>query len=512
MSSHANIVYQKSLVKNTVLGQEAKKQATRVYSSRLPSRCRSQARFSSATGRTSVTLRTGSSRVISLRASSESATTSPTIQYEDLVEYIAQGCKPRDKWRIGTEHEKFGFRLDDLTPMGYEEVKLLESLRDRFNWEPIMEGENIIGVKQNGQSVTLEPGGQFELSGAPTESIHETCAEVNSHLYQVKSIAEEIGVGFLGMGFQPKWSVEETPVMPKGRYKIMKAYMPTVGSMGLDMMFRTCTVQVNLDYESEEDMVEKMRISLALQPIATALFANSPFKDGKPSGYKSLRAHVWTDTDNARTGDLPFVFDEGFGFSSYVDWVLDVPMYFVYREGRYINVLGQSFRSFMKGELEGELNGEYPTLDDWEAHLTTVFPEVRLKRFIEMRGADSGPFKRICALPALWVGLLYNEDAQKEAYEYIKDWTQTEREYLRSEVARTGMQTPFRDGTVLDIARDVLKIAKKGLQNRGYNETRFLQELEKIVATGRTPADALLEAYEERWGQSVNGAFKDVMY
>mmetsp|Transcript_15045 Transcript_15045/g.28974 ORF Transcript_15045/g.28974 Transcript_15045/m.28974 type:complete len:300 (-) Transcript_15045:252-1151(-) len=299
--------------------------------------------------------------------------------------------------------------------------------------------------------------------------------------------------------------------MPKGRYAIMKKYMPTVGSMGLDMMFRTCTVQVNLDFESEQDMVEKFRIGLALQPVITALFAASPFKDGKPNGMVSYRSHVWTDTDNARTGDLPWVFEEGMGFARYVDWVLDVPMYFVYRDGQYLNAIGMSFRDFMAGELP-LLPGEYPTLQDWENHLSTVFPEVRMKKFLEMRGADSGPFRRICALPAFWVGLLYDDQAQKEALELIADWTEQERRDLKAGVSTHGLRTKFRDGTVQDLALKCLKIAEGGLMRRGSNEQTFLKELQVIAETGVSPADWMLEKYNGDWNGSVDGAYSDLQY
>mmetsp|Transcript_47370 Transcript_47370/g.120903 ORF Transcript_47370/g.120903 Transcript_47370/m.120903 type:complete len:485 (+) Transcript_47370:168-1622(+) len=429
---------------------------------------------------------------------------------EDLVGFIAAGCKPKSDWRIGTEHEKVVFNTNDNTRADYSQIKkLLDFIVDRFGWEPMMEGENIIGCKQGGQSVTLEPGGQFELSGAPLDSIHKTCAEVNGHLYQAKAIAEQTGVGFLGTGFDPKWTVPEVPVMPKGRYGLMKNYMPTVGTMGLDMMFRSCTVQVNLDFSSEEDMVQKFRIGLALQPVATALFANSPFKDGKPNGFKSYRSHVWTDTDNARCGRLPFVFEEGFGFESYVDYVMDVPMYFVYRKDKgYVNALGMSWRDFMEGKLPA-LPGEYPTIDDWEAHMSTVFPEVRMKRFLEMRGADSGRWKMICALPALWVGLLYDEASQAEAYELISDFTAEEHDHLRAQVPITGLQTPFRDGTVQDLAKKVLAISKRGLQARGLQEESFLNELLESAETGMVPADTWLESYYGAWGESVDPYFKE---
>lgn len=354
--------------------------------------------------------------------------------------------------------------------------------------------------------MTLEPGGQFELSGATLESIHQTCAEVNSHLYQVRCIGEEIGVSFLGTGFDPKWKYEDVPLMPKERYSIMKDYMPTKGSLGRDMMFRSCTIQVNLDFESEADMVEKFRIGIALQPVATALFANSPFKEGKPTGYKSWRSHVWEDTDPDRCGTLPFVFEPDFGFGRYVEYVLDVPMYFVYRDGKYINVAGQSFRDFMNGELEG-LEGVYPDMDDWETHLTTVFPEVRLKKFLEMRGADGGPWRLICALSAMWVGLLYDEEAQKQAAAIMTNMTAEEREYLRSEVPRSALQTPFRDGTIQDLAIEVLKIARGGLERRGRQEEKFLNELDMIAQSGKSQADVLLDLYNGPWNKSIDPIF-----
>ena len=366
-----------------------------------------------------------------------------------------------------------------------------------------MEKECIIGAVKDGQSVTLEPGGQFELSGAPLANLHQTCSEVHSHLYQVKTVCKELGVAFLGLGFQPKWSVEETPVMPKGRYRVMKAYMPTVGTRGLDMMFRTCTIQVNLDFSDERDMVRKFRTSLALQPVATALFANSPFCDGKPSGKKSLRSAVWEDTDPDRTGTLAWVFEDGFGFERYAEYVLDVPMYFVYRDGTYHDVTGESFRDFMEGRLP-QFPGEFPTLDDWEQHLTTCFPEVRLKRYMEMRGADGGPWGSICALPALWVGLLYDRKALDDAEALVSDWTSEEREYLRTAVTQDALQTPFRDGTVQDVAIEMVRIAKEGLTRRGCNEENFVDGLAEMARTGKTGADIMLDDYVNKWGMNVD--------
>ncbi|XP_002965328.2 glutamate--cysteine ligase, chloroplastic [Selaginella moellendorffii] len=430
----------------------------------------------------------------------------------DLVDYLASGCKPKSKWRIGTEHEKFGFRMSSLEPIDYEQIaQLLEGLAERFNWQRVMEGDKIIGLKQDGQSISLEPGGQFELSGAPLETVHQTCAEVNSHLYQVKAVAEEMGLGFMGMGFQPKWPVEKIPVMPKGRYQIMKNYMPKVGSLGLDMMFRTCTVQVNLDFSSEEDMVKKFRVGLALQPIATAVFANSPFKEGVPNGFVSYRSHIWTDVDRNRTGDLPFVFQDGFSFERYVEYALEVPMYFVYRDKRYVDCTGQSFKDFLAGRLSN-LPGELPTLNDWENHLTTIFPEVRLKRYLEMRGADGGPWKRLCALPAFWVGILYDEEALESASKMVEGWTEGERAMLRSKVPRLGLSTPFRDGQLKHVAQDVFKLARDGLQRRGYKEAGFLNDIAEIVRTGVTPAEKLLSLYEGKWNKSVDPVFQELLY
>ncbi|RYR19344.1 hypothetical protein Ahy_B03g064103 isoform C [Arachis hypogaea] len=408
---------------------------------------------------------------------------------KDLVDYLASGCKTKDKWRIGTEHEKFGFEFGNLRPMKYEQIaELLNGIAERFEWDKIMEGDKIIGLKQGKQSISLEPGGQFELSGAPLETLHQTCAEVNSHLYQVKAVAEEMGIGFLGIGFQPKWGIKDIPIMPKGRYDIMRNYMPKVGSLGLDMMFRTCTVQVNLDFSSEADMIRKFRAGLALQPIATALFANSPFTEGKPNGFVSMRSQIWTDTDKDRTGMLPFVFDDSFGES--------------------IIVLLQDF---LAGKLPC-LPGELPTLNDWENHLTTIFPEVRLKRYLEMRGADGGPWRRLCALPALWVGLLYDEVSLQNILDMTADWTPEERQMLRNKVPITGLKTPFRDGLLKHVAEEVLQLARDGLERRGFKETGFLNEVAEVVRTGITPAEKLLELYHGKWGQSVDHVFEELLY
>ncbi|HET7843597.1 MAG TPA: glutamate--cysteine ligase, partial [Xanthomonadales bacterium] len=402
----------------------------------------------------------------------------PVERREQLVAFIAEGEKPRDAWRIGTEHEKFGFRTDDLRPPTYDGERGIGALLaglTRYGWERVEEKGNLIALVRGMGSVTLEPAGQLELSGAPVATIHETCCEVESHLREVRGVADELGIGFLGMGFQPKWKREDMPWMPKGRYKIMREYMPKRGSLGLDMMTRTCTVQVNLDFASEADMVRKFRVSLALQPIATALFADSPFTEGRPNGFLSFRSHVWSDTDPDRTGMLGFVFEDGFGYERYVDYLLDVPMYFVYRDGRYIDASGQSFRDFMAGRLPA-LPGERPTLKDWADHMTTAFPEVRLKRYLEMRGADGGPWNRLCALPAFWVGLLYDDTALDAAWELVRDFTLEERERLRSEVPRTALKTPFRNGTVRDLSLRVLEIAGHGLARRAKRNARGADE------------------------------------
>ncbi len=444
----------------------------------------------------------------------------PITERRQLIEYLQAGCKPPERWRIGTEHEKFVFRRSDLKRVPYEGPDgiraLLEGLQ-RFGWEPVREGENVIALSQGNCAITLEPGGQFELSGAPLDTLHQTCGEVHEHLRQVKQVADELKIGLIGLGFDPKSRREDVSWMPKGRYAIMRRYMPTRGSLGLDMMLRTCTVQVNLDFESEADMVRKFRVGLALQPVAVALFANSPFVEGKPSGYLSFRSHVWTDTDPDRAGMLPFVFERGFGFERYVDYMLDVPMYFVYRDGKYIDVAGQSFRDFMVRELPGYPR-EFPRMNDWSDHLTTAFPEVRLKRIIEMRGADGGPWSRLCALPALWVGLLYDSGALDACSELIKDWTQEEREFLRTEAPRRGLATPFRGRPLLDLAQDVLEISSAGLRGRakkdssGEDETVYLDALREIIADGRTPAEALLEAYNTRWNHSVDPVYTEQAY
>ena len=444
---------------------------------------------------------------------------SPVIENKSqMIEHLQAGCKPREDWRIGTEHEKIGFCLKELTPIPYEGgIKIILEGLQRFNWEPVFEGPNIIALKRDGASVSLEPGGQLELSGAPLEHVHQTCKEVSQHLREVKEVADEIDAGFISLGFRPDTKLEDVPVMPKGRYKIMREYMQKVGTLGREMMFRTCTVQTNLDFSSEADMVKKFRVSLALQPIATALFANSPFMEGTLNGYKSYRSRVWLDTDPDRTGMLPFVFDEGFGFEQYIDYALDVPMYFVYRGGDYLDASGKSFRNFLDGKLD-VVPGEKPSLSDFDDHLSTIFPEVRLKTFLEMRGCDTGPWGELCAMPAFWVGLLYDQSALDAAWDMVKDWTAQERDQLRRDVPKMGFQTPFRDTTIQELARQALDISRAGLNARamlnahGENETVFLQELDEFVKTGKSNADLLIEKFKGEWDGNILRAYEDCRY
>ena len=445
----------------------------------------------------------------------------PIERHEQLAQYLESGCKPKAQWRIGTEHEKFGYCRDTRLPLPYDGERsilaVLEGLRDHHGWAPVEEGGKLIGLQKDGANVSLEPGGQLELSGATLETIHETCDEVNAHLADVKDIADRIGVGFIGLGAAPEWTHDQMPMMPKGRYRLMTEYMDRVGDMGKSMMYRTCTVQVNLDFSSETDMVRKLRVALALQPVATALFANSPFFEGKPNGHKSWRSRIWRALDDARTGMLPFVFEDGFGFEAWVQYALDVPMYFVYRDGVYLDALGQSFRDFMNGSLPA-LPGETPTLSDWADHLTTIFPEARIKKFMEMRGADGGPWRRLCALPALWVGLLYDENSLNAAWDLVKNWTAEEREAWRVAASETGLQASINGRSMLDLARETVALAEAGLKARARpgvggllpDETHFLNALRESLETGKAPADELLECYRGDWNGDLGkiyGAF-----
>lgn len=449
-----------------------------------------------------------------------SPNSTPIESKAQLATHLAQGCKPKEDWRIGTEHEKIAFATADNRPLPYEgetSIKaLLEGLQ-RFDWEPYFEGGKIVALKRNGASVSLEPGGQFELSGAPLEHVHQTCAEVTRHLREVREVADEIGAGFLSLGFRPDTRLEDVPVMPKGRYKIMRDYMQKVGTLGREMMFRTCTVQTNLDFSSESDMVKKFRVSLALQPIGTTLFANSPFTDGKLNGYKSYRSRVWLDTDADRTGMLPWVFEDGMGFERYVDYALDVPMYFVQRDGTFLDASGKSFRDFMNGTLD-ILPGEIPTISDFDDHLSTIFPEVRLKQFLEMRGSDTGPWDELCAFPAFWVGLLYDDAALDEAWDLVKDWTAEQRQTLREDVPAQGFAARIGNQSVQDIALKCLSIARGGLNRRAYlnghgeNETVFLQALDAMARSGQSNADMLIEAFKTDWDGDISRCYKEAIY
>lgn len=446
----------------------------------------------------------------------------PVIENIDqLIEPMVQGEKPKDRWRIGTEHEKFVYSTTDHHAPSYDEpggIRDLLLAMQEFGWKPVEEGGKVIAMSGTDGAISLEPAGQLELSGAPLENLHETCNETGRHLQQVKAIGEKTGTGFLGMGMWPDKTRDELPIMPKGRYKIMLDHMPRVGNLGLDMMLRTCTIQVNLDYASEADMAQKFRVGLALQPLATALFANSPFTEGKPNGYQSFRSHIWSDTDPHRTGMLPFVFEEGFGYERYAEYMLDVPMYFVFRDGKYIDAAGLSFRDFLKGNLS-VLPGEKPTMSDWTDHLSTAFPEVRLKSFLEMRGADGGPWNRICALPAFWVGLLYDQTALDAAWDRVKGWSMEEREALRNTVPKLGLDTPIPNGqTLKDLAAEVLDISSAGLTARnrlntsGDNESGFLDPLREVVAKGKSPAAQLLERYHGEWNGDVSRIYDEMSF
>ena len=447
----------------------------------------------------------------------------PIESRDALVAWFEAGSKPRENFRIGTEHEKFAFTLEGHAPVPYDGPRgikaLLNGMRHLLGWEPIMEAENIIGLYDvtGGGAISLEPGGQFELSGAPVETVHQTSSELMAHLAQVREIARPLHIGFLGIGMTPKWSLREMPAMPKGRYRIMTAYMPKVGSHGLDMMYRTCTVQTNLDFSSEADMVKKLRVSLALQPVATALFANSPFTEGKPNGFLSFRSEIWRDTDNQRAGTLPWAFEPGMGFERWVDYALDVPMYFVKRGDKYIDVAGQSFRDLLAGRL-GALPGERATLSDWANHVSTIFPEVRLKRFLEMRGADGVPWRMLPALPAFWVGLLYDQDCLDAAWDIVKDWTASERQKLRDDVPKQALKATIRGRSMLELAKDCLTLAHAGLKRRdrrdreGRDETLYLETLGDIVRRGYTPAEELLQKFHGPWRVSVEPIFTEYAY
>jgi glutamate--cysteine ligase len=447
----------------------------------------------------------------------------PIETREELIAWFEAGSKPKSQFCIGTEHEKFVFMVESNNPVPYDGRRsiraLLEGMQHLLGWEPILENSNVIGLFDvtGGGAISLEPGGQFELSGAPVETVHQTCSELMAHLAQVQEVARPLGIGFLGLGMAPTWSRAEIPIMPKGRYRIMTAYMPKVGGHGLDMMYRTCTVQTNLDYSSEADMVKKLRVSLALQPVATAMFANSPFTEGKPNGFLSFRSEIWRDTDPDRSGMLPWAFEPGMGFERYVDYALRVPMYFVKRGERYIDVAGQSFRDLMQGRLPG-LPGERATISDWANHISTIFPEVRLKRYLEMRGADGGPWRRLPALPAYWAGLLYDDDSLEAAWDLIKNWTAEQRQQFRDDVPKLGFAATVAGHSALEVAKTTLALARRGLARRrrldagGNDESRYLQSIEDYVARGITPAEELLQKFNGSWQRSVEPVFKEYAY
>lgn len=448
----------------------------------------------------------------------------PIENHSQLVEWLSVGNKPKSEWRIGTEHEKFGFCAKNLTPVPYEGdngIKaILIAMKEKLGWEAIEDEGNIIGLfnAKGGGAISLEPGGQFELSGAPVETIHQTCRESNQHLKQVKEISQEMGIGFLGLGASPVWTFEETPMMPKSRYNIMKNYMPKVGSQGHDMMFRTTTIQVNLDFSDERDMVRKMQVSLKLQSMASALFANSPFTHGKPNGMLSWRSDIWRDVDNQRGGYHPFILEDDFSFAKYANWGLDIPMYFIIRDGKYIDCTHITFRQFMDGALKGEIDDPVANIGDWGNHMSTLFPDVRLKRFLEMRGADGGPWQDICALPAFWVGLLYSEDALTAAEELVKDWTPDMVGNLRDSVPEKALRAEINGRQLIEYAKEALEISRQGLVERAqpnfenFDESIFLIPLQDTVALGKTPAERMLDKYHNEWNEDISKVFTEYAY
>ena len=444
----------------------------------------------------------------------------PKLEYSELLDWFKSGAKPKKDWKIGTEHEKFVFYNDNLQRVRYLGAsgisELLNEVAGKYNWEKILENKNTIGLKDDtGASISLEPGGQLELSGTPLENLHQTCKETGLHLKIMKEVMQGLDLSMIGIGYDPKWKRSEVDWMPKGRYEIMKNYMPKVGNLGLDMMLRTCTIQVNLDYSNEQDMIEKFQISLALQSIGTALFANSPFIEGKPSGYLSSRALVWTDTDSERTGVPQIVFNSDFGYESWLNYILNVPMYFIYRNGVYVDMSGSSFIDFMNGKLKG-FEGEYPTMKDWEDHITVAFPEVRLKQYLEMRGADGGPWDIICALPALWVGLLYDEEAQSAAYKLAKPFMEAKLlENARVSAAKFALNGYIGGSLISEIASEILNISSAGLQRRNkvdarqIDERQFLDPLFYILENKETGAEKLLNKYNKSWNKNIDMVFKE---
>lgn len=453
--------------------------------------------------------------------------TTPITSRDELVAWIEGGAKPAEQFRIGTEYEKIPFYRADNSPVPYEGVAergqggiraLLDGMRTKLGWAPVNDGPHIIGLydETRGAAISLEPGGQFELSGAPLDTIHQTKAELDDHLSSLDAIASPHRIGFLALGMSPKWRLDEIPMMPKHRYAIMVKYMPKVGSRGLEMMFRTATVQANLDFSSEADMVKKLRVSLALQPVATALFANSPFTEGKLNGFLSARSEIWRHTDAARTGLLPFAFEDGMSFERYVDYALSVPMYFVKRGETYHHVAGADFRDLLAGRLS-QLPGEHATIADWANHLSTIFPEVRLKRYLEMRGADAGPRPFLLALPALFAGLLYEPSVLDAAWDIVKVWSAEAREKLRADVPRIGLEAAISGRPLREVASEILSLARVGLAKRnrrdaqGFDETCFLDPLDE-VAGGASEAERLIRKFKTQWAGSIEPAFEECVY
>lgn len=443
---------------------------------------------------------------------------------DQLIDFIKSGEKNPANFKIGTEHEKFVFNLSNNRPVKYDGEKgikdLLTSLEE-FGWKTIKEGNNIIALSRSGAlgggSITLEPAGQFELSGAMLETVHETIKEIIDHKSQISLVGKKLDLGFLSLGFAPNWKREEMPVMPKERYQVMKRYMPTKGNHGLDMMFRSCTSQVNLDYSSEEDMIKKFRISLLAQPIVTALFANSPFKDGKLNNYKSYRSEVWKDTDPDRTGILPFVFKDNMGYESYVNYALEVPMYFIYRDGNYIDLAGSSFKDFIEGKLD-KVSNYSATIEDWELHLTTIFPEVRLKTYLEMRGADAGGIAQICSLSAFWTGLLYNNDSLNKAGELFNDIDVAELAKVRNLVPKEGLNCAVGKYNVYNLASELIELSLQGLKSRnkldieGNDETKYLNPIIRIMKDKENSADKLIRKYNSEWNKDIMKIYEECVF
>jgi glutamate--cysteine ligase len=429
----------------------------------------------------------------------------PIRRRDDLVVPFVEACKPRSEWRIGPEMEKFGLIEATRRPLPYlgdkSVLRVLEYLAQNHGWvaEREHEGGPIIALMRGGASITLEPGAQLELSGDKAENIHQVCAELRAHLREIDPVSKTMGVRWLGVGFHPLARREDFEWVPKQRYGVMREYLPTRGGHALDMMLRTCTVQVNLDYASEADAMRKMRVALALAPATTAMFANSPWKEGRPHGGVTYRGRVWLDVDPDRTGLCPALWKRGSRFEDYVEWALDVPMFLIKRGGHAIANTGQPFRSFLKSGFEGHS----ATMEDWKTHLNTIFPEVRLKKTIEVRGADVQSTDLACALPALWTGILYDDRALAEAEALVEGWTHDEVADLRTRAWRDGLRATFRGGSLIGIAQRMVAIADGGLERRGVvdascgkDERVHLARLRKLVGEGRCPADALLDRFD----------------